>query len=881
MSQKWIRSKRWDDQHLTGVLTPVKWVLRALSSIPLAVVLLVLVSIYGVLASVPIGLLAVLPTKLFYWTTVAITIGLVAVVPVYVAVRMMKARGVARPARFAVASVGLVGLSVAAVALWNAAVWPHLRFDPIDKTGVRFFADFVDRYESTALRRLPGLEMSELEFYDWWPLRVVLILFVINMVVATVRRIEFNFLNIGVLTVHTGIVTIALGSIYYNGHKQEGDMALLAGSVDAETGRPGLGRAETGFYDNTDTALWVSVDPTRGWEQRRLRGLPRYNDYNLDALNTGNTQPVKGLRDFGPIDVRVPGGDPSAPAERRAVDPSVSFRIVGYSPYAELEERWITGGPGEGLPMRTVEAYLLGDEAKKLGADADRPQSTWRLIPEVPAQRSATLELLAVEYTRGMPAERWAAITAPTPAGARHALVVEHPASGFRSVYAASKGATIVVGETGYTLEVKDLAAQPPFPIITRGYENASSSLAIVGVTPPADADGTPAVAYERYVYHRFPEISQDMLAELNDRGMPKRRDAEPSLKIWYVDASLLQVYLDEDPTTGLVRASVRLPGGQAVVTPNLSVGGRVQVAPSLVFQLGERQESARRVELPRVVPESDRDRQRVGNHENAVVAVEVMAPTRDSEGKVGTWTQTVWVPFTKYIGVGEDTRRNVRLPDGSTLAVAFGRVRHEFWPPMAIRLVDFEMTPYPHSDTPRDYRSDLLVLKRWERGDRMVGPGGDERGAGSVLEAHTSLNDPLLVRTPFVARADAPGFVNFLGWVVSLVAPNQYKFAQAGWDQSGWRETSAAAVRGELPKPYARFTILGVGNNPGIYVIAAGAVMMSVGIPWAFYVKPALIRRRKKKIQSQLAAGTYQKPARPGATDADAGRVGEEVTTP
>ncbi len=43
------------------------------------------------------------------------------------------------------------------------------------------------------------------------------------------------------------------------------------------------------------------------------------------------------------------------------------------------------------------------------------------------------------------------------------------------------------------------------------------------------------------------------------------------------------------------------------------------------------------------------------------------------------------------------------------------------------------------------------------------------------------------------------------------------------------------------------------MGNNPGIYVIATGAVMMGVGIPWAFYVKPLLVRREKRKIQERL----------------------------
>src|SRR4051812_5470832 len=92
---------------------------------------------------------------------------------------------------------------------------------------------------------------------------------------------------------------------------------------------------------------------------------------------------------------------------------------------------------------------------------------------------------------------------------------------------------------------------------------------------------------------------------------------------------------------------------------------------------------------------------------------------------------------------------------------------------------------------------------------------------------------------------------------------PNQFKFSQAGWDQQGWQQTQAQTDQGQLKRPFASFTILGVGNNPGIHMIAAGAVLMAIGIPWAFYVKPWLVRREKHRIQQQLAAGTYQKPQR------------------
>jgi hypothetical protein len=72
----------------------------------------------------------------------------------------------------------------------------------------------------------------------------------------------------------------------------------------------------------------------------------------------------------------------------------------------------------------------------------------------------------------------------------------------------------------------------------------------------------------------------------------------------------------------------------------------------------------------------------------------------------------------------------------------------------------------------------------------------------------------------------------------------------------------------GQLQRPFASFTILHVGNNPGIHLVAAGGVMMGVGIPWAFYVKPWLVRREKKRIQEAVKAGTWKKPGRKVESD-------------
>jgi hypothetical protein len=851
MSDKARRSNAWDDRHLTGALWPVKALVRAFSSISLAVVLLVLVILYGVSASVPVGMLALAPTYILYAIALLATLGLATVGPLLIA-RMGLAK--APPAaRFLGTFLVLAACVCVGVLVWARYLWPQLHYDAGTGRGLRLFAAFVEENKATTLRRLPGMEMSELVYYAWWPLRVILLLFVLNMIVATVRRIEFTFRNIGVLTVHTGIVTLALGSIYYSGLKQEGDTLLLAGPLDPATGVPSVGPAQDVFYDNTRVALYVGAEG--GWEQRPLQHVPRYNDYNLGAV-TGTTALEVSHRalpwDEEPrrdLSIAVPAGELSK------TEPDVSLRVVGYCSYtntSEPIEDWVQTPTQAGAapnPLRIV--YMHSQIPDKLGRVSDDPVFAFNLAPASPADRVSATEFLSVEYTMGphagMTPERWRDLSEQLPKGTQHALVVEVPAAAgqtpFRAVYGATEGAKIAVGNTGFALEVKQLLPEPPFPIITEGYRGSTSSVAVVGVTPPAGR-GDP---FDRYVYHRFPQISQDMLLkELKPNGMPKRRDADPMIRISLIEADQLHVYIDETGPGGKApdartRAIVRLAGGDVALYDQLPADGRIPLGDKVSFRVGERWENARRVERPNPVPREAQQKDAVGTHDNAMLAVEV-----SGKGKDGPFSQIVWLPFTRYMGVGMDTERTVDLPDGRSIQLAFGRLQHPL-PGFKIRLVDFQMLAYDHRGAPRDYQSVIRVVP--------------VRADFELFDHVTKLNNPL--RAPFEWDDHKSWFTQIIPKLVSGMNPNQFKFSQAGWDQQGWAQTQEQADQGLVKRPYASYTILGVGNNPGIHLVALGGVLMGLGIPWAFYVKPWLVRREKRKIQVQLAAGTYRKPER------------------
>jgi hypothetical protein len=331
---------------------------------------------------------------------------------------------------------------------------------------------------------------------------------------------------------------------------------------------------------------------------------------------------------------------------------------------------------------------------------------------------------------------------------------------------------------------------------------------------------------------------------------MPKRRDADPAIRLTLIEADAIHVYIDEAPGRP-ARAIVRQVGGEVRSVDPLPQSGRFDilpegVAPQASLSIGHRWDHAERTERPRPVAEAQQDKSSVGTHDKAMLAVEVSAPTKGGEPA----RRIVWLPFTKYMSMGLNTERTVALPDGRHVTMAFGRLQRPL-PGFEVSLVDFQMIAYDHRGAPRDYQSVLRV--------------SPTRLDFEPFEHITKLNSPLQAPFRWDERRSWPA--NLAGRLGAGMNPYQFKFSQAGWDAQGWQRTQQEADQGIIPGPYASFTILGVGNNPGIHMIAAGAVMMAVGIPWAFYVKPWLVRREKRRIQQQLAAGTYQKPRRTAPT--------------
>lgn len=84
-------------------------------------------------------------------------------------------------------------------------------------------------WEPTAwvnLREMRGLEMTEFEWFHWWPFKWLVALLCLNMVIVTIRKIPFNLLTFGVWMIHTGVIVLVLGCVVYFSYKVEGDVLI-------------------------------------------------------------------------------------------------------------------------------------------------------------------------------------------------------------------------------------------------------------------------------------------------------------------------------------------------------------------------------------------------------------------------------------------------------------------------------------------------------------------------------------------------------------------------------------------------------------------------------------------------------------------------------
>ena len=128
------------------------------------------------------------------------------------------------------------------------------------------------------------------------------------------------------------------------------------------------------------------------------------------------------------------------------------------------------------------------------------------------------------------------------------------------------------------------------------------------------------------------------------------------------------------------------------------------------------------------------------------------------------------------------------------------------------------------------------LTLKKLDLVHYPGGKGemGLMRNVSSVMEL---VDRSTGERMPVVASLNEPVYYRNGQWI----------FFQAGYD------------------PQGAWSLIGVGNRPGVMVMITGCVLIVIGLLYAFYVKPIIIRKMKANALARAKAGAKGKQAKGG----------------
>ena len=94
---------------------------------------------------------------------------------------------------FVYCSVGSSGIPIS-FAIWEPQTWVNIR---------------------------ETMEMTEFEWFHWWPFKWLIAVLCLNMSIVTIRRIPLNALTLGVWTIHGGVIVMVIGCVVYFAKKVE------------------------------------------------------------------------------------------------------------------------------------------------------------------------------------------------------------------------------------------------------------------------------------------------------------------------------------------------------------------------------------------------------------------------------------------------------------------------------------------------------------------------------------------------------------------------------------------------------------------------------------------------------------------------------------
>ncbi len=704
---------------------------------------------------------------------------------------------------------------------------------------------------------------------QWWPFITLIGLICVTLVVTTLRRIPFQPVNYGVWMIHTGIITLSLGSVWYFTTKVEGEapvvrrrmvisiegqpratLAVLPGNrieVGEDRGRYSFDIIEinpdweilTGEHEG-ERAYAVSVmvqTPERTFIRQLLDGHPEFTEDVIPGQ--GRAVKVTGEAILDPtlelsleylpqthyqlvqteaIFLREVGSDEWI---ERAIDdlPRYNDHIGSHDevwPVADGSRRPLNSlnlsvnssdadDPIRGSPFRITSYLRYAFEDARWVAGGSRIDPVLRLRLQSDAGQEERLELLARDPALN------------SYAGGYATFVWIDDEARFADLSRELDGeltVRAVATNPAEAVSLSDLRSdgESEFrPIPETEYE---WRLVMAQDFQPTEDGGIQSFAIveirtPQRTWHRAvfdtPEQARDISMAEGEEGGFSELPRDEAIEMTYRPP--VQALLVGGPEESHLRMlTPARDGGQPIVV-SLQRGSRAELVPGLMLLVDEFAAHSRMETQPLIVPPLQRRREL--DLQFRMIRVEL--PSAPGEEPVA-----VWLTYHEFLFDSENEAlpgfpfapTRLQLSDGRVIEMVFSRQRRLL--PAPIVLDDFEVDYHVGG-----FSGDNLSVDEWR-----------------AMVRYDSANG-------YSDRA--PVAVNKPG------EHNGYWFFQAQWDPPGNLGKNGTTSAG------LNYTVLGVGNREGVYVQLLGCGIAVIGMLYAFYVTPILKRRRREAMAAEV----------------------------
>ncbi len=763
-----------------------------------------------------------------------------------------------------------------------------------------------DAWVHAQMRQWRPFEMTEFEWFHWWPFDVLMALIALTLVTTTVRRIPLRVVNLGVWMIHSGIIMLIVGSVIYFGTKVEGEAPVVRRTVTigitAKDGpaseliatgtivaMPGSKLTVGQGADRYDVEV-QSIDPS--WELRSGADIGK-RAYSVNLMITAPDrrfmrQVIAGYPEY--TEDLIFTQDKAQPVKRAVKEtgkPIIDTRLfvaLDYCPQTDfylkndLEKSWAlyVRRPGEtrwverpviGLPL--YNDYVPDLNEVFLGpAESAEPRSLRVMIPAAAADDPAPgVVFEATGYlrygqmrTRLIPGGTDAA---PNAVAAVDVSDSENRSAQYRLIASdpqkrSADGGVLAIRQISDEEQLAPLLAQPTlvFRVPSRNI-TLTESVKDAALTDK-DAQWRPIGPVDSGYAYRVVAVQDDLAIggrELSVAILELRTPAGEFRRWTFSDATMSRdLAPGEDPMAAMKR------GGESFTDKSLEVEYRPGNGLALALLVAG--------------PEAGRLRlvDSLGRPEARIVDVTPRIPVELAAGV--KLTVTDWMPNAIQESKPFVVPQSQRQRDARELfsmmrvnQVVPAKAAAAPTAPGAASASTAEwLTYHPYVfDRAQD------VLRRY-----WLTPSTLTLADGTALEVLFSrqrepLPAPVALET-FELTTEVGGFSGQSSSIRNYTSVVRFQEAGGTWGaperlsvnepvefdgmsffQSQW-DPPEEARQGGMASAGLNYTVLGVGNRHGVWVQLIGCIVACLGMMYAFYVKPVIKRRNERLVLEEIA---------------------------